>query len=121
MHFRSTRHQIMGPPQAKAVIYEAFAYWVVTKVSSSPTASLEERYTCDQLHHLTGHQTLGHYDIILAGRQAIDGDTAQVGPQIAEQLDLPQITYVEHSRLWMATRPLTVKKKTSKRETSILR
>ena len=35
------------------------------------------------------------YDIVLCGRQAIDGDTAQVGPQLAEKLDLPQITYVE--------------------------
>ena len=35
------------------------------------------------------------YDIIFAGRQAIDGDTAQVGPEIAEHLNLPQITYVE--------------------------
>ncbi|MHC5018169.1 MAG: electron transfer flavoprotein subunit beta/FixA family protein [Planctomycetota bacterium] len=34
-------------------------------------------------------------DIVLCGRQAIDGDTAQVGPQIAEKLDMPQITYVE--------------------------
>jgi electron transfer flavoprotein beta subunit len=38
---------------------------------------------------------LGKYDIVLCGRQAIDGDTAQVGPQAAEKLDLPQITYVE--------------------------
>ncbi len=35
------------------------------------------------------------YDIVLCGRQAIDGDTAQVGPQLAEKLGLPQITYVE--------------------------
>ena len=35
------------------------------------------------------------YDIIIAGRQAIDGDTAQVGPQVAEKLGLPQITYTE--------------------------
>ncbi len=35
------------------------------------------------------------YDLILAGRQAIDGDTAQVGPQVAEKLGLPQITYAE--------------------------
>jgi len=35
------------------------------------------------------------YDLVLCGRQAIDGDTAQVGPQLAEKLDLPQITYVE--------------------------
>ncbi len=35
------------------------------------------------------------FDIIIAGRQAIDGDTAQVGPQIAEHLNLPSITYAE--------------------------
>ncbi len=35
------------------------------------------------------------YDIVLCGRQAIDGDTAQVGPQVAEKLDIPQITYIE--------------------------
>jgi electron transfer flavoprotein beta subunit len=35
------------------------------------------------------------YDIVLCGRQAIDGDTAQVGPQLAEKLDIPQVTYVE--------------------------
>lgn len=38
---------------------------------------------------------IGDYDIILCGRQAIDGDTAQVGPQVAEKLGLPQVTYVE--------------------------
>lgn len=38
---------------------------------------------------------IGNYDIILGGRQAIDGDTAQVGPQVAEKLGLPQVTYAE--------------------------
>ena len=37
----------------------------------------------------------GNYDLIIAGRQAIDGDTAQVGPQVAEKLGIPQITYAE--------------------------
>ncbi len=37
----------------------------------------------------------GKFDIIICGRQAIDGDTAQVGPQVAEKLKLPQVTYVE--------------------------
>lgn len=41
-------------------------------------------------------QKIGKYDIILAGRQAIDGDTAQVGPQVAEKLGIPQITYAEN-------------------------
>lgn len=38
---------------------------------------------------------IGDFDLIIAGRQAIDGDTAQVGPQVAEKLKLPQLTYVE--------------------------
>lgn len=38
---------------------------------------------------------IGEYDIIIGGRQAIDGDTAQVGPQVAEKLGLTQITYAE--------------------------
>lgn len=38
---------------------------------------------------------LGHFDLIFSGRQAIDGDTAQVGPQVAEKLSIPQITYAE--------------------------
>jgi electron transfer flavoprotein beta subunit len=40
-------------------------------------------------------ETIGRYDLVLCGRQAIDGDTAQVGPQTAEKLGIPQITYVE--------------------------
>lgn len=38
---------------------------------------------------------INDYDLIICGRQAIDGDTAQVGPQVAEKLDIPQITYAE--------------------------
>jgi len=41
---------------------------------------------------------VGPYDLILCGRQAIDGDTAQTGPQIAGKLDIPQVTYVEEIR-----------------------
>ncbi|MBR4266035.1 MAG: electron transfer flavoprotein subunit beta/FixA family protein [Bacteroidales bacterium] len=40
-------------------------------------------------------KTVGDYDMVLCGRQAIDGDTAQVGPQAAEKLGIPQITYAE--------------------------
>jgi electron transfer flavoprotein beta subunit len=39
---------------------------------------------------------INSYDLIICGRQAIDGDTAQVGPQVAEKLNLPQVTYVEN-------------------------
>lgn len=40
-------------------------------------------------------KTIGRYDLVFCGRQAIDGDTAQVGPQLAEKLGIPQITYCE--------------------------
>ena len=49
----------------------------------------------DTLALATAIRKIGEYDLIIGGRQAIDGDTAQVGPQVAEKLGLPQITYVE--------------------------
>ena len=49
------------------------------------------------------------FDLLITGRQAIDGDTAQVGPQIAEHLDLPQVTYVE-SLTFDGNKTFTVKK-----------
>ena len=48
-------------------------------------------------------------DVILGGRQAIDGDTAQVGPQVAQKLGLPQVTYVEEI-LKCADGKMTVKR-----------
>ncbi len=52
----------------------------------------------------------GPADLIFAGRQAIDGDTAQVGPQIAEKLDLPQVTYVEEFQIDDNLKDITVKR-----------
>jgi electron transfer flavoprotein beta subunit len=52
---------------------------------------------------------IGDYDIIIGGRQAIDGDTAQVGPQVAEKLGLTQITYTEEI-LKVENRHITVKR-----------
>ena len=49
------------------------------------------------------------YDIVLCGRQAIDGDTAQVGPQLAEKLGIPQITYLEEL-IDLSDRTITVKR-----------
>jgi len=47
-------------------------------------------------------RTIGTYDLVFCGRQAIDGDTAQVGPQMAEKLGIPQVTYFEDlvERTW---------------------
>ncbi|WP_167605271.1 electron transfer flavoprotein subunit beta/FixA family protein [Maribellus sediminis] len=53
---------------------------------------------------------IGDVDIIIAGRQAIDGDTAQVGPQVAEKLALPQITYVEEV-IDLKDKAITVKRR----------
>jgi electron transfer flavoprotein beta subunit len=44
-------------------------------------------------------RTISNFDLVLCGRQAIDGDTAQVGPQLAEALEIPQITYVQKMEL----------------------
>jgi len=49
------------------------------------------------------------YDLVLCGRQAIDGDTAQVGPQLAEKLNIPQITYVE-KLIELAGRSVTIQR-----------
>lgn len=57
----------------------------------------------------TAIRKIGEYDIILGGRQAIDGDTAQVGPQVAEKLGLPQVTYAEEIlHLDEQTRKITI-------------
>jgi len=53
---------------------------------------------------------IGKIDLIIAGRQAIDGDTAQVGPQVAEKLGLPQITYAEEI-LKLENQTITVKRR----------
>ena len=99
----------MGPPQAKAIIYEAFAMGVdkgilVTDRRFGGADTLATSYTLSQ-----ALKTLD-YDMIFAGRQAIDGDTAQVGPQIAEQLDLPQVTYVEEVKYKEGDKFLTIKR-----------
>lgn len=84
----------MGPPQAEAVLREAFA------MGADKAILLSDRKfggadTWATSYTISAALRKLDYDLIFAGRQAIDGDTAQVGPQIAEQLDLPQISYVD--------------------------
>lgn len=86
----------MGPPQAEAILREAFAMgadaaYLVSDRKFGGADTLATSYTISQALKQID------YNLIIAGRQAIDGDTAQVGPQIAEQLGLPQITYVEEA------------------------
>lgn len=83
----------MGPMQAKKVLYEAIAMGADKGylLSDRAFAGADTLATSKALAALI--KTIP-YDLIIAGRQAIDGDTAQVGPQIAEHLKVDQITYV---------------------------
>ena len=84
----------MGPPQAEAALREAMAMGADDAILISDRA-FAGADTLATSHALAGALKKLEYDLIFAGRQAIDGDTAQVGPEIAEHLGLPQITYVE--------------------------
>ena len=83
----------MGPPQADLILREALA------MGADRAILLTDRKfagadTLATSHALAGALKCLDYDLIVAGRQAIDGDTAQVGPQVAEHLGLPQVSYV---------------------------
>ncbi len=85
----------MGLPKSAEVIREALYRgadegYVITDRCLGGADTLATSYTLSQ-----AIKKIGDYDIILGGRQAIDGDTAQVGPQIAEKLGLTQVTYAE--------------------------
>jgi electron transfer flavoprotein beta subunit len=86
----------MGPPQAKAILEECIAMGVddAALLSDRALGGSDTWATSNAL--AAGIRKIGDYDIVFTGRQAIDGDTAQVGPQIAEKLGLTQITYVSH-------------------------
>jgi electron transfer flavoprotein beta subunit len=101
----------MGLPKSAEVIREALYRgadygYVVTDRCLGGADTLATSYTLAQ-----AIKKIGNYDIILGGRQAIDGDTAQVGPQIAEKLGLTQITYAEEIlNLDEQARRITVKR-----------
>ena len=85
----------MGPPAACEVLRESLYRGaddvvLLTDRAFAASDTLATSYALGQ-----AVKKLGQFDIILCGRQAIDGDTAQVGPQTAEKLELPQICYVE--------------------------
>ena len=84
----------MGPPQAEEALREALAFGVDRAVLLSDPAfagadTLATAYTL-----AAGVRKLGHFSLILCGARTLDSDTAQVGPQIAEFLDLPMAAYV---------------------------
>ena len=85
----------MGLPQADAILREALAMGVDRAILLTDR-KLGGADTLATSSALAGALRTMDYDLIITGRQAIDGDTAQVGPQIAEHLDLPQVSYLEH-------------------------
>jgi len=85
----------MGPMQAAEVLREALFRGAdrVILLSDRKFAGADTQATSYSLK--CAIDKLGEYDLVFCGRQAIDGDTAQVGPQVAEKLGIPQITYAE--------------------------
>jgi len=88
----------MGPPQAVEVLKNALAVGAdkVYLVSDRAFAGADTLATAYALSKTL--QTIGGVDLVLCGKQAIDGDTAQVGPGIATRLGIPQLTYVSKIR-----------------------
>lgn len=84
----------MGPPQAKDALREALCMGADEAILITDRA-FAGADTLATSKALAGAIKKLDYDIIFAGRQAIDGDTAQVGPEIAEHLGIPQVTYVQ--------------------------
>jgi len=84
----------MGPPQAEDALREALAMGADEAIllTDRAFAGADTWATATTLGMAV--RKIGDFDLVLAGRQAIDGDTAQVGPQVAEYLKIPQVTYV---------------------------
>ncbi|MDR0506522.1 MAG: electron transfer flavoprotein subunit beta/FixA family protein [Dysgonamonadaceae bacterium] len=85
----------MGPPRAAEIIREglfrgADGGYLLTDRAFAGADTLATSYALSM-----AIKKIGNFDVIISGRQAIDGDTAQVGPQVAEKLGIPQITYAE--------------------------
>ncbi len=98
----------MGPPQAEEILREAYAMGVDRAILLSDR-KFGGADTLATSNTIAAALRKLDYDIIITGRQAIDGDTAQVGPQIAEHLDLPQVTYAEQLE-YDGKKTFTVKK-----------
>ena len=85
----------MGPGHAAEIIREGMFRgadngYLLTDRSFAGADTLATSYALSM-----AIRKIGDFDLIIGGRQAIDGDTAQVGPQVAEKLGLPQVTYAE--------------------------
>ncbi len=85
----------MGPPQADSALKEAISLGADEGVLLSDRAFAGSDTWATSYTLSEGIKKIGAFDLILCGKQASDGDTAQVGPGVAMHLDLPQVTYVK--------------------------
>lgn len=100
----------MGPGRASEIIREAMyrgadGGYLVSDMKFAGADTLATSYTLSM-----ALKKLQPFQVLISGRQAIDGDTAQVGPQTAEKLDMPQITYAEEL-VDITTKDVTVKRR----------
>lgn len=84
----------MGPPQAIDAISEALGMGADNGVLLTDRAFAGADTWATSFTLGKAIEKIGEFDLVLCGRQAIDGDTAQIGPQVAEYLEIPQVTYV---------------------------
>ncbi|MBP3254091.1 MAG: electron transfer flavoprotein subunit beta/FixA family protein [Bacteroidales bacterium] len=98
----------MGLPQAEAILRESLAMGADRAILLTDRR-LGGADTLATSYALAGALKELGYDLVITGRQAIDGDTAQVGPEIAEHLDIPQVTYLEDCQ-FDGNKTLTIKK-----------
>lgn len=101
----------MGPPQANDLLFECIAMGADEGilVTDRAVGGSDTWATSNCLEAAV--RKVGDFDLLWAGRQAIDGDTAQVGPQLAEKLGIPQVTYVEEFEMDDNMKDITVKRK----------
>ncbi len=85
----------MGPPQAAESLKEIIAMGADEAVLLSDRAFAGSDTLATSYALAKGIEKVGGVDLVLCGKQAIDGDTAQVGPEIAEKLGVPHVTYVK--------------------------
>ncbi len=85
----------MGPPQAVDVLTQAIGMGADKAVLLCDTAFAGADTWATSLTLSKAIEKINNYDLIICGHQAIDGDTAQIGPQVADWLDIPQATYVK--------------------------
>ena len=89
----------MGPPRASEIVREGLYRGADTGIVLTDRAFAGADTLATSYALATAVKHIGAVDISIGGRQAIDGDTAQVGPQIAEKLGFPQVTYAEEVKV----------------------